>query len=232
MIEIYCDESRQDLLTSQHPSAIYTLIGSLWINHENREELKNHIKDLRKQYNVWGEIKWSKVSSLKEEFYKRLIDLFFEYPKTFYFRCVCVDSRQVDNNLFNQGDGELGFYKFYYHVLYHWINDNPINCRVYCDIKPNRKKDRLKVLFRTLKNTSMGSVESIQALNSSENVMLQFCDYLLGLTSASLNKSVLPGSTKMNLIKYFEELKGSKIKPTPKNVKKFNVFCIKLRGNK
>lgn len=232
MIEIYCDESRQDLLTSQHPTATYTLIGSLWLPTEIRGELKHHIRILREQFDVWGEIKWSKVSLAKVDFYKRLIDLFFDYPRTLYFRCICIDSRQVDNHTFNRRDGELGFYKFYYQVLYHWINENPITCRIFCDIKPNREKDRLKVLFRVLQNTSNGTVEGIQALQSSDNSMLQLCDFLLGLTSASMNRSVLPGSPKMNLIEYFEKVKGSPIGATLKHVRKFNVFCIKLRESK
>jgi hypothetical protein len=147
MIEIYCDESRQDLLVSQHPEYTYALIGSLWMTKAIRLRLTKQIFTLREHNKVWGEIKWSKVSPSKLEFYMGLIDLFFDLKKMPYFRCICIDSRKVDNDIYNSGDGELGFYKFYYQVLYHWINTNPITCRVFCDVKANKVKNRLKMLY-------------------------------------------------------------------------------------
>lgn len=98
MIEIYCDESRQDLLLN--PSAEYTfsLIGSLWMTKPIRLHLSKQIKSLRSEFNVWGEIKWCKVSPSKVEFYKRLIDLFFEFPKMPYFRCISIDTNKIDNH--------------------------------------------------------------------------------------------------------------------------------------
>lgn len=232
MIEIYCDESRQDLLTSSKPTAVYTLIGSLWMTKEIRLYLTGRTLALREEHNVWGEIKWSKVSPSKIEFYKDLIDLFFESQKMPYFRCILIESDKVDNDKYNSGDCELGFYKFYYQVLYHWIYTNPINCRVFCDIKENRDKNRLKTFHRILQYTSNGRVEAVQALRSSDTPMLQFCDFLLGMASARLNESVIQGSAKFALIEYFEKQLGMKISPTNRNVRKYNVFRIKLRGGK
>ncbi|MBK5247357.1 MAG: DUF3800 domain-containing protein [Peptostreptococcaceae bacterium] len=232
MIEIYCDESRQDLLTSSNPTSVYTLIGSLWMTKEIRLDMARRMYALREEYKVWGEIKWSKVSPSKIEFYKSLIALFFDSQKMPYFRCILIDSKKVDNEKYNSGDCELGFYKFYYQVLYHWINENPINCRVFCDIKENKDKNRLKTLHRTLQYTSNGRVEAVQALRSSDTPMLQFCDFLLGMASARLNNSVAQCSAKFALIEYFEKQLGMKISPTNKNVRKYNVFRIKLRGGK
>ena len=220
------------MLVSNHPEYRYALIGSVWMTKAIRLELSEKINILRRQYNVWGEIKWSKVSPSKIEFYKCLIDLFCESGKMPYFRCICVDSRKVDNEEFNSGDGELGFYKFYYQVLYHWINANPITCRVFCDIKENRDKKRLRTLFNCLQNTTNGVVESVQALRSSDTPMLQFCDFLLGMASAKLNNTVKEKSAKFELIAYFEDKLGSEIRSTDQHVRKYNVFCIKLRGNR
>jgi len=82
MIEIYCDESRQDLLVSKNPSHNFALIGSLWMSESIRLKLTKQIQILRTQHDVWGEIKWSKVSQSKIEFYKSIIDLFFLTLKT------------------------------------------------------------------------------------------------------------------------------------------------------
>jgi len=55
------------------------------------------------------------------------------------FRCIAVDREQV-NLALHQNDGELGFYKFYYQLLHHWILDNEY--RIFCDLKTNRGRRR------------------------------------------------------------------------------------------
>lgn len=45
-IDIYCDETLPDLFTSSNQSDKNLLIGSLWIESELREDIKQKIKDL------------------------------------------------------------------------------------------------------------------------------------------------------------------------------------------
>lgn len=228
MIEVYCDESRQDLLTSKLPKHDrYALIGSLWLTVGARELVADKFKALRNKHSVFGEIKWSKVlNPSKKEFFIELIDLFFEIPDA-RFRCICIDSYLIDNNKYNDGDGELGFYKFYYQALYHWINNE--SYRIFCDIKLNQNRNRLKDLHRTLLKTTNSDIEFIQPLRSSQTPMLQICDFLLGLTSAKTNDSVAPGTLKAELIQTFEDRLGHAIGPTLKTKTKYNVFYIKLK---
>ncbi|NMB01447.1 MAG: DUF3800 domain-containing protein [Firmicutes bacterium] len=228
MIEVYCDESRQDLLIRPHSQYDrYALIGSLWIDSETRKVVTRQIRELRIRHEVFGEIKWSKVlSKKKKRFFEELIALFFKHPEV-RFRCICIDSYQVDNKRFNEGDGELGFYKFYYQTLYHWICGDTY--RIFCDIKVNRNRDRLKDLYRTLSKTTNGVIEFIQPLSSSDTPMLQFCDFLLGLTSSRVNGSVDYGTIKSDLIQAFEYHLGRRIGPTGKMVQKYNIFFIDLK---
>jgi len=228
MIEVYCDESRQDLLTTslkEHDQ--YALIGSLWLDTDTRKALTRQIKELRSEHEVFGEIKWSKVlNPSKKKFFHELINLFFEH-QDIRFRCICIDSYMVDNKRYNGGDGELGFYKFYYQTLYHWIGDRTY--RVYCDMKLNQNRNRLKDLHRTLVKTTNGVIEFIQPLSSSDTPMLQFCDFLLGLTSARINNTVDYGTLKTELIQTFEYQLGHRIGPTGKSSRKYNVFFIDLK---
>lgn len=60
--EVYCDECRPDLLSSQNPPARFMIIGSLWLRADDREEFKRAIHDLRERLGVGGEFKWQKVS--------------------------------------------------------------------------------------------------------------------------------------------------------------------------
>ena len=58
-IDIYCDESRLELLEGNKNG--YMIIGSLWLRREEREKLKNDIKALKQKYNFNVEIKWTKI---------------------------------------------------------------------------------------------------------------------------------------------------------------------------
>ncbi len=44
--DVYCDESRPDLLSSSNPRARFMVIGSLWLPRETRGALKSAIHEL------------------------------------------------------------------------------------------------------------------------------------------------------------------------------------------
>jgi len=46
-IDIYCDESRLEFLESQDNG--FMVIGSLWLNREKRDIVKNRIKELKRK---------------------------------------------------------------------------------------------------------------------------------------------------------------------------------------
>ncbi len=229
--EVYCDESRQDLFTSKRRTGDrYILIGSLWLPSDMRKRIKQDILLLKQKYSINGEIKWKKVSLAKIEFYYSMIDLFFSYNHDLRFRCIAVENDKMDFKIFHDDDRELGFYKFYYQLLHHWIND--LNeYAIYTDLKTNRVANRLGTLKAVLANSNITSeISMVQALPSSESVLIQFSDLLLGIASSKLNNSVTHSSPKGRIIDYLEKKIGRPITHTPKTELKFNVFIISLRG--
>ena len=96
-IDLYCDESRQDLLVNK--AAItqdnrYVSIGGLLVPREKRTLLKKRINELKQQYGIVKEFKWGNVSDNKIDFYKALVDLFFGTEfKNVCFRCVIIENR-------------------------------------------------------------------------------------------------------------------------------------------
>ncbi len=227
--EVYCDENHPELFTSQNPSADYLMIGSLWLPAEMRDEIKQRIWGLRKQFGIWGEIKWSKVSKRALPFYKALVDLFESYGHQLRFRCIAINHKEFDGN-FHQNDNELGFYKFYYQVLHHWILDHN-SYRIFCDSKVNQDLTRLPTLRRCLDNANLSSiVEHVQALPSKQVVLIQLSDLLLGMASARMNNTLKQGSAKESLVLYLEERLGRVIQPTYQAEQKFNLFRIRLQG--
>lgn len=227
--EVYCDEANPDVLTSTNPRARYLMIGSLWLPEGLRDEIKTRVSALRQRHQAWGEIKWCKASPNRKDFYVELIDLFVGYGDNLRFRCIAVDRTQL-NLALHDNDGELGFYKFYYQLLHHWILD--FNAyRIFCDSKSNRDPKRLPVLTQCLSRTNLtSSIGSIQSLPSHEVVLIQLCDLLLGAASSRLNETLRDGTTKSAVVQRLESALGRSLAPTHKTEEKFNIFNIRLQG--
>lgn len=227
--EVYCDEANPDVLTSSSPRARFLMIGSLWLPFDLRDEIKSRVVALRQRHQAWGEIKWSKVSPNRRDFYVELIDLFVSYGDNLRFRCIAVDRTQL-NVALHDNDGELGFYKFYYQLLHHWILDFN-EYRIFCDLKSNRDPKRLPVLGRCLSRTNLTSnIASTQSLPSHEVVLIQLCDLLLGAASSRLNDTLRDGTVKSTVVQRLELALGRELAPTHKTEEKFNIFKIRLQG--
>lgn len=230
--DLYCDESRQDLLvkkSSINRNNRYVCIGGIMLKRENREMIKSNIKELKEKYSVHGELKWGNVSNNKIDFYLELIDMFFKYDDL-DFRTIVIDATEVDNDTFNESDHELGYYKFYYQLLVHWITSNN-KYYVFTDCKTNKDKYRLKELKRILNRVCRAEcVEIIQPINSKESLLLQLQNVLMGAVGYKFNygKEGI-SSAKKEIIRRIEMHLRHEIMPTSKNCKKFNIFKITLR---
>lgn len=228
--EVYCDEVQPDLFTSKKPRAQFLMIGALWLPGSLREEAKGKVAALRQQYAIHGEMKWRKISPAAQSFYEEIIDLFFAYGSDLRFRCIAVDHAKIDMPKFHGGDGELGFYKFYYQLLHTWILD--FNEYVFfCDLKTNRSPTRLAELRKVLANANISAeIVNVQPLPSGQLVLMQICDILLGAVSSRLNGIGPASPAKLAIVERIEARLGRKLGPTWKGEEKFNVFKIDLQG--
>jgi len=228
--EVYCDESRPDLLGSSRPGGQFMVIGSLWLPAEDRDTFKREIHELRDQHRIGGEFKWQKVSPSRVAFYRQLVEWFSTKGDLLRFRCIAVEQSQVNLKLYHEDDQELGFYKFYYQLLHHWILDFN-EYAIFVDFKSNRRRDRLHVLRRCLDYSNLSSiVGAVQAVRSEESVLIQLVDVLTGMAAYRLNGQVAADSAKADVLGQFERLRGGQIGPTYKSEQKFNVFRINLTG--
>ena len=145
------------------------------------------------------------------------------------FRAIVVDRTKIDLVKFHDGDGELGFYKFYYQLLLHWTRECN-EYRIFCDHKQNRLPDRLKTLERCLNHANISSTLHVQAIRSEESVFIQLCDVLTGLTQARFNNSDILGQAKKDLLHHLEDKLGHPVQATSLAEQKFNVFEIQPGG--
>jgi hypothetical protein len=229
--DVYCDESRPDLFTTATDRTNRLLvIGGIWLPTEQRSKIKAGISELKDKHRVGGPMKWQKVSPSRRGFYTALIDLFISFGEIIRFRCIAVEADKVNLTLFHEDDPELGFYKFYYQLVRPWLSDFN-EYAIFCDMKSNRRLDRLHVLRRCLANANLASkVLSIQSLPSRESCLIQLADVLVGAAASRLNGSVAEGSTKGAVIQHLEQQLGHRLQPTCKGAEKFNIFKIRLQG--
>lgn len=225
MYHIYCDESRPEILGKENPYDDFSVIGGVWVDKNEINKLKRGIRRLRDTYNVHGEIKWKNVSPSKVDFYLELVNLFFEND-SIRFRCIVMDAEKVDLERFHGSDQELGFYKFYYQLIFHWLHWNN-QYSVYLDFKKNKEHDRLTVLKDILNRASMAEVVNLQALESKQSVLIQLADVLMGAVGYKFN-SYNTSEAKLKVVEMIEDRIGHEIRSTQKNESKFNVFQIIL----
>lgn len=226
--EVYCDESGLEALTRKE-AHLYTAIGGIWMPKQYRQTFKNSMLEIKEKNGIdGGELKWQKVSPSYVKLYSDIISYFFQTIEL-RFRVIVIESQIVNNIKFNENDAELGFYKFYYQLLSHWISDfNTYD--IFLDFKVNRDKGRLKVLNRVLHCTNLtSSINQVQALPSHESSGIQLADILTGLVASKYNKEIT-SSSKKQLISLVETYLNEPIKATNKSEEKFNVFKINLKG--
>lgn len=229
--DIYCDESRPDLFATQSEQVgKYMLIGGVWLESSDRDVFKAELKDLRTRHGIFGEFKWRAVAPSKLSAYLDLVDWFIGKGDACRFRCIVVDAAQVNLSKFHESDQELGFYKFYYQLLHHWILDfNTYS--VFIDHKRNRDRERLKVLHRCLQRSNITSeLKRVQALDSADSVFIQLADVLTGAVAYRVHESA-GSAARTAVVERLERGTGRSLsQATSRSLHKFNVFKINLSG--
>ena len=183
---IFADES------NINKNSRYILIGGIWVD----EYTYNLVKEECRCYKLtvgWREdtkFNWKNVSNTALEKYKGFIDIFFKY--NLRFNAIILDKTIVNLKHNEEKDEELGFYKFYYQLL--WHNSSKSNeYYIYLDRRNNKKETRLGDLKNILRNEQFVAhglkfekeikginVNSLEAVNSKDFNLIQFTDILLG----------------------------------------------------
>ncbi|MBS1516037.1 MAG: DUF3800 domain-containing protein [Bacteroidetes bacterium] len=201
LINLYCDESCH-LANDGHP---FMLIGYIGVNYHQKDTHKSLIKHIKNINKFNGEIKWSKVSSSKYDFYLELLDYFF--ASDMFFRAVVIDKDKIKTEFF-ANDYNKFYYKMYYKLINHKINIFN-NYNVYLDIKDTLSSYRVRRLKEVL-NTQFEVIKNLQNIQSRESVFLQLADFILGAISYRL-RNLNKVKAKNSLINHIEKNSGYKI---------------------
>ncbi|MEZ5433536.1 MAG: hypothetical protein R3F31_20715 [Verrucomicrobiales bacterium] len=104
--------------------------------------------------------------TFKTGLYREAMSWFMKAGQDVRFRAIVIDRTKIDLVRFHDGDGELGFYKFYYQLLLHWTRE--YRYWVFCDQKKNRLPSRLRTLETCLNRANLASEIAVQATRSEE----------------------------------------------------------------
>ena len=221
---IYCDESCH-LENDRQPAMV---LGAVWCPQSQRAAIARSIRALKKKHGLAPsfEIKWTKISPAKLDFYLDLIDLFFSDPRLHFRGIVIPDKSKLNHSAFNQTHDDF-YYKTYFQLLNVIFESG--NCyRVYLDIKDTRSQQKVNKLHDYLSNAQCDfnkeMIEHIQQVHSCEIEQLQVADVLIGALGY-LHRRLQTSSAKQAIIEKIKARSGFSLKrSTLPSEKKFNIF--------
>lgn len=206
---VYCDESCHLLNNDSQ----YMVLGAVWCPKKDARKIAEEIRYIKKKHwlktNVNPfEIKWTKVSKSKIEFYEELIEYFFVNPKL-HFRAVVADKSNLNHSAYGNTHDDW-YYRMYW-VMLKAIFDNAFKYYIYLDIKDTNSGQKPAKLQEVLKNTRQyfngRNIKRMQIIRSHEAEQMQLADLLIGAVKYA-NNNILANEGKIKLVEKIREYCG------------------------
>ncbi len=222
-MNIYCDESCH-LLNDKQKSMV---LGAVWCPKKTTADINESIAKLKKKHGLskYFEIKWTKISQGKIDFYIDLMNYYFENDDIGFRAWVIPDKSILNHEKYTQTHDDW-YYKMHFYLIRNLINMKN-NYYIYLDVKDTRSRTKVKKLKEVLQNAhydfSRAIIKNVQSLHSHDVGLMQLNDILIGAVSytarglessgakntivslikeksrLSLKQATLPGEQKFNL---------------------------------
>jgi len=224
VFNVYCDESCH----LEHDRRGIMVLGAIWCPLEKARETAQAIRAIKEKHrlNRDFEIKWTKVSPGKIDFYIDLIDYFFAEPDLHFRALIVADKNRLQHKAYDQSHDEW-YFKMYFTMLKAIFRPNA-SYRIYLDIKDTRSAPKVKKLQDVLCNNaydfSREIIQKVQTVRSHEVEQIQLTDLLIGAV-AYANRNLSGSSAKQQLVKLIRERSGySLTRSTLYKEDKLNLF--------
>ncbi len=197
---LYCDESGSD------GPKYSDFFGGCIVNSRDAPIIIEALNQKKRDLNLYGEIKWTKVTDQYLDRYIQIIDLFFDYIKEHKIKMRVMFRKNTDSpkaRVSHSNDDK--YFKLYYQFIKHSFgldniptNQGKVFARVYFDQLPDKKAkcDEFKDFIRKLPNTLSYQdaenhvhirKEDVTEVCSHDHVLLQCVDIVLGSMYFRLN---------------------------------------------
>ncbi len=222
---IYCDESCH--LENDHQKVM--TLGALWCLNDVKRDMFSKIREIKREHGLPNhfEIKWTKVSPAKIDFYIDILKTFFD-ESDLHFRAVIIKNKEhLDHTKFAGQDHDVWYYKMFFCLLN--VILEPHACyKIYLDKKDTRGADKIIKLHDVLCNHrydfSKEIIQNVQSVHSHEIELLQVADLLIGAVGY-VNRGINTSEAKSKLISYIRERSGySLLATTLLKEEKMNLF--------
>jgi hypothetical protein len=202
-------------------------LGAVWTQRAGVRQLAAQLRDIKRRHRAAGELKWTKVSASKLDFYQEVIDWFFD-NESLHFRALIVPNKAaLDHAKFNQGSHDDFYYKMYFSMLTKILSPADRH-DIYLDIKDTRSNFKVKKLREVLCNNYYDFtgelISRIQQARSHELELMQLTDLLLGAL-VYRHRGLLTSHAKHQVALRIEAKHGrSLLSSSPLSNQKFNIF--------
>jgi hypothetical protein len=221
---VYCDESCH-LINDQQKVMV---LGAVWCPKDKAREISIRLREIRERNSIskWMEVKWTKVSPARLQFYLDLVDYFFD-DDDLHFRALVVPNKSLLDHERYQQDHDTWYYKMYYDMLKVFINPSEQYC-IYLDIKDTRSAKKVTKLHEILSNSQWDfrkeSILGVQNVRSEDIRAIQLADLLVGAVGYA-NRQLSSSNAKMQIVHRIRERSGlSLVKTTAIAESKVNIF--------
>lgn len=220
---IYCDESNH----LEHSPVDIMVLGAVCCPKNKTPEINKRIKEIKLQYGLSNnfEIKWTKISPAKLDFYRDIIDYFFD-DDDLTFRGVVINKKILNHQKFEQSHSDW-YYKMYFELLSKMLNPGQKHY-IYLDIKDTQGRKKVNKLHEILCNSiydfEKNLLKKVQQVRSHEINILQLTDLLVGALQFIARDDVT-SRAKQNITERIKERSGYILTKStlPKEIK-MNIF--------
>jgi hypothetical protein len=210
---VYCDESCH-LERDGHKVMV---LGAVWCPSDLSRHIFRRFREIKRRATGKEafEVKWSKVSPAKTQFYLDLIDYFFDDDNLHFRALVVSDKTMLDHTRFSQ-DHDTWYFKMYFDMLKTILNPSD-RYSIYLDIKDTQSGAKISKLREVLSNNmydfSRSIIKRIQTVRSHEVELVQLADLLSGAISYE-NRGLRSSEAKVELVSRIKYRSGYSLKQT------------------
>jgi hypothetical protein len=199
VFNVYCDESCH--LENDHQPVM--VLGAIWCPLDKVREISVRIREIKAQHGMKPgfEIKWTKVSPAKQQFYLDVVDYFFDDDDLRFRALIVPDKSRLQHGSFRQTHDEW-YYKMYFDLLKVILSPEG-RYRIYLDIKDTRGAAKIiklhDILCNNMYDFSREIIERVQLVRSHEVELTQLADILIGVISY-VNRGLTGNAAKVALM--------------------------------
>lgn len=204
---IYCDESCH----LENDRQRVMVLGAVWCPEAKVREVAVRLREIKARHDLRPgfELKWTKVSASKVQFYLDMVDYFFD-DDDLHFRALVVPDKSLLIHDDAVQDHDAWYYEMYFQLIKAVLSPQDVY-HVYLDIKDTRSANKVRRLHEVLRTSvidwSPNIVQRVQTVRSHEVELLQLTDLLIGAV-AYVNRGLEGNAGKVRLIERVRQRSG------------------------